>query len=111
MEMHVRMALRSILYLRCIARSNRRPDPPIKSTLPKLLPQETDKGKVKRALQSLKLEGVSEVVGLQELRTDYKDFQERRKLRDGACGYLFGFCVQCLGLGWGVYVYTSVRDL
>lgn len=46
--------------------------------------QEEDKGKVKRALGALKLEGVSEVVGLQELRTDYKDFQERRKLRDGA---------------------------
>lgn len=40
---------------------------------------------MKRALQALKLEGVSEVVGLQELRTDYKEFQERRKLRDGAC--------------------------
>ena len=40
---------------------------------------------MKRALQALKLEGVSEVVGLQELRTDYKDYQERRKLRDGTC--------------------------
>ncbi len=53
--------------------------------------QEEDKGKVKRALQALKLEGVSEVVGLQELRTDYKEFQERRKLRDGAWS-----------VGWGV---------
>lgn len=45
--------------------------------------QEEDKGKVKQALDALKLEGVSEVVGLQELRTDYKQYQERRKLRDG----------------------------
>lgn len=46
--------------------------------------KEADKGKVKRALAALRLDGVSEVVGLQELRTDYKDYQERRKLRDGA---------------------------
>ncbi|EKU22060.1 vacuolar protein sorting-associated 11-like protein, partial [Nannochloropsis gaditana CCMP526] len=29
------------------------------------------------------MDGVREVVGLQELRTDYKEFQERRQLRDG----------------------------
>lgn len=48
---------------------------------------------MKRALQALKLEGVSEVVGLQELRTDYKEFQERRKLRDGACLVFARMCI------------------
>ena len=48
-----------------------------------LIVKEDDKAKVKKALAVMKMEGVSEVVGLQELRTDYKEFQERRKLRDG----------------------------
>lgn len=48
-----------------------------------LIVKEDDKAKVKRALAVMKMEGVSEVVGLQELRTDYREFQERRKLRDG----------------------------
>ena len=48
-----------------------------------LIVKEDDKAKVKKALAAMKMEGVSEVVGLQELRTDYKEFQERRKLRDG----------------------------
>jgi|EP00624_Nannochloropsis_granulata_P003214 hypothetical protein len=48
-----------------------------------LIVKEDDKAKVKKALAVMKMEGVSEVVGLQELRTDYREFQERRKLRDG----------------------------
>lgn len=38
---------------------------------------------VKKALEALKLPGVSTVVGLQELRVDYRKYEERRKLRDG----------------------------
>jgi len=56
-----------------------------------LIVKEDDKAKVKKALAVMKMEGVSEVVGLQELRTDYKEFQERRKLRDGewSSGYFW----------------------
>lgn len=48
-----------------------------------LIVKDSDKSKVTKALATLKLEGMSEVVGLQELRTDYREWAERRKLRDG----------------------------
>lgn len=48
--------------------------------------QEDSKAAVKKALQELHIEGASEVVGLQELRTDYKQYQDRRTLRDGESG-------------------------
>lgn len=45
--------------------------------------QEDCKAAVKKALQELKIDGAADVVGLQELRTDYKQYQDRRTLRDG----------------------------
>ena len=72
-----------------------------------LIVKEDDKAKVKKALAVMKMEGVSEVVGLQELRTDYKEFQERRKLRDGewSSGYfgLGGFYFERFCLFFRLY--------